>query len=312
MNSPIELSIIIVNYKTPELTLRCVNSIYATTKCRFEIIIIDNASEDDSKDRIYAAYKNVIWIQNEENIGFGRANNIGVANAHGKYLLLLNSDMVVAEKSIDHCLEILKANANIGVLGCKLLNENGSFQNSVYYDFVSYRSLLTQNVLLVKLFGLELQHERIVAVMGSFMFISRELYCDVAGFDPDFFMYFEEVDLCRRILNKGYSINYNDDVYAYHKHGASSSDGKQKNRQLYASQMLMVFKTKGFLGYIIYNLLFSFNIVTNAIVALFKKQYRKGVKEVFCAYICNCSINIMIPFRYGRKIGNGKRMLKVK
>lgn len=307
-----DLSIIIINYKTPDLTIRCIESVYATTKCNFEIIVVDNASCDDSKDRIYSQFPQVVWIQNEENVGFGRANNIGVANARGSYLLLLNSDMVVTENAIDHCLVVVKNNATIGVLGCKLVNEDGSLQNSVYHDVVSYKSLMNQNVVFVKIFGEKSYRDKIVAIMGSFMIVSKELYKEIGGFDPDFFMYFEEIDMCRRIIEKGYSINYDDAVYAYHKHGASSPNNKKRLRQVYASQMLMVFKHKGFFGYLLYNLLLVNNLALNAVVSLFRKQYRKGVKDVFNAYICNVLENISIPFLYRRKMGNGKRMLKVK
>ena len=89
------LSIVIVNYRTPELTIRCIESVYATTKTQFEIIVVDNASGDDSRDRICSSFGDVVWIQNEVNDGFGRSNNIGVSKAKGKYILLLNSDMIL-------------------------------------------------------------------------------------------------------------------------------------------------------------------------------------------------------------------------
>ena len=304
-------SIIIVNYRTPDLTIRCIDSVYATTKTPFEIIVVDNASGDNSQEKIRTKFGDVVWIQNERNEGFGRANNIGVANAKGDYVLLLNSDMVVADGTIDHCIETIRSDAQIGALGCKLLNDDGSLQNSVYYDVVSYKSLLAQNILFVKLFKPNISKEKIVAVMGSFMLMPKELYNEVGGFDPDFFMYFEEVDLCRRLVEKGYYINYDSAVFAYHKHGASSSDNKKRVRQLYASQMLMVFKSKGFLGYVLYNTLFIINIGTNSVVSVFRKQYRTEAINVFRAFICNFMVNLLIPVMFGRKIGNGKRMLKI-
>ena len=308
------LSIVIVNYRTPELTIRCIESVYATTKTQFEIIVVDNASGDDSRDRICSSFGDVVWIQNEVNDGFGRANNKGVANAKGQYILLLNSDMVLTDGCIDYCMEQIMGDGMLAAYSCRLVNIDGSMQRNVYYDIASKRKILESSVLFVKLFGIHeiSTKEEIKAIMGAFMLMHKEKFEEVRGFDPDFFMYSEEIDLCRRMALKGYVFGCTDAVYAIHKHEGSSTCKLTTYRQRLLSESLMVYKIKGLFGYLLYHFL-SFNVfVTNLIISIFVAKYRLSTIMINKAYFMNFGQFITIPLLYSRNLGQGKRMLKVK
>lgn len=314
MSPALELSIIIVNYKTPNLTTRCIESIYATTRCSFEIIVVDNASGDDSKERICAAFPKVIWVQNKVNEGFGRANNLGVQYAKGKYILLLNSDMVVQKNTIDFCLEQIKKDNSIAAYTCKLTNADGTNQRNAYYDIVSIRKILNNSILFVKIFG-EIKskpNEGVKAIMGAFMLIPKAAFDDVHGFDPDFFMYSEELDLCRRLSSMGYTFGCTDSVYAVHKHEGSSSDKLKTYRQRLLSESLLVYKMRGCLFYVLYHFVSFMAIVTNLIIAVFVHKYMPTAKLANKAYFKNLGQYFTIPCLYKRSIGDGRLLLKIK
>lgn len=305
-----ELSIIIVNYKTPELTIRCITSIYdSITFSDFEIIVVDNCSIDDSEKQVVTQFPNVIWINNSENSGFGRANNIGVTRAKGHCLLFLNSDMLVLKNTISTCLDYIKSNSNIGVLGCKLLNEDGTLQKSIYHYVGDYMGVLQNNLVVDYL--LKPKPIKIKAVMGAFMLIPKSVFNELNGFDPDFFMYAEELDLCRRIERKGYQIHYLETAIAIHKHGGSSEGVDWAQKQNYLSNALLYLKVKGIGGYFLYHIFTLLTFTTN-IFLLWKmnKNYRKDFWEDQKKYFSNYVNYFKIPFMYSKSMGNGKRILK--
>lgn len=308
--SSCELSIIIVNYKTPDLTLKCIESIKETVGFNnYEIIVVDNCSNDNSQEIITKKNEDVVWINNPNNDGFGRANNVGISNSKGEYILLINSDVTVLENTIEKCLETIKAEKNIGALGCRLLNEDDSLQKSVYYHTSDYSEILEENLFLDYIYTFK--HKEIKALMGSFLLIPKKVFEQVKGFDPDFFMYCEELDLCRRITSNGYKLKYLDEVSAYHLHGASSSGRSWVRKQTYLSKALLVYKEKGILGYIFYHFLFTINTITNFILMwLLDKGYRKGFWTTQVCYYGNYLHYLTIPFLYSRQYGTEKRILR--
>ena len=307
-----ELSIIIVNYKTPYLLLRCVESIYATTTLSdFEIIVVDNASHDDSEKVITNRFPKIKWIQKKENDGFGRANNIGFRESIGDYLLFVNSDMILLPDTIDRCIIEIKKNPKIGVLGCKLFNEDGSIQKSKYSGNGSCFDILESNLVMDYMFSLNKKEKKIRALMGSFMLIPRGVLEIVGLFDPDYFMYSEEIDLCRRIEKSKFFLMYFDEVGAIHKHGGSSSNNVKANKQKYLSNALLQYKTRGIINYLFYHQIFVFNSITNFIAMwLLAKNYRKAFWQQQLYYFSNVFFYLTIPFLYSRKTGNGKRLLR--
>lgn len=302
-----KLSIIIVHYKTFELTQRCIQSIFESTKnVDFEIIVVDNNSNDGAGEKITSTFPSVKWIYNSNNDGFGRANNIGAKEAKGNYLLFMNSDMLIPENTINKCLDYMLAHTNIGVLGPKLLNEDGSFQKSTYHYVGNQQELLKDNLLLDKLYSFKTP--ALKAVMGSFMIIPKNVFEQVNGFDPDFFMYCEELDLCERITEKRYEICYFEEVHAIHKHGGSATTSNWVLKQIYLSRSLLVFKRKGIWSYIISHHIHLFNFITNfCLMWLLDKKYRKGFWITSRCYFSNWLIYWSIPFNFTRKLGTTKR-----
>lgn len=204
------VSVIIVNYNTCTLLYNCLSSIYAHTRgLDFEVIVVDNASVDNSKEFIRSHYSQIIWIDAGKNLGFGQANNLGVQYATGEYLLLLNSDTILLNNAVLFFFNYVKTHNNekIGVLGSVLLDKNHDINKS-YGQFPSPMSELVyighkifHNHAHAKLLQSDLNVDYVI---GADMFIKRSLYIDLGGFDPNFFMYYEETDLQYRIAKNGF------------------------------------------------------------------------------------------------------------
>lgn len=224
----LELSIIIVNFNTKNLTLKCIESIKRNKpKSSFEIIVMDNGSTDGSVDAL-KKLTGIIFVDNKSNLGFAKANNIGIKKASGRYILLLNSDTQVKKGSIDKLLEYAKKNKNVGAVTSRLVEPNGKYQASIYH--------LPNVVNAVKeyWFGQKGEYEKYLpktdkplkvdaAVMASFL-ITPEVLKEVGYLDERYFMYFEDLDYCRRIKKKGLDIVYLPDSKVVHYHGASGKN----------------------------------------------------------------------------------------
>lgn len=307
------VSIIIVNYKTPIVTIKCVEKI---THClnnalKYEIIVIDNHSLDGLNQSIGNRFHNVRIIESRTNVGFGTANNIGFRASSGKYLLLINSDVIIEdEKTIISCIKTIEQDDQIGVIGCKMINKDGSIQNFTS-TIARYRKILDRNLLLAKIFP-EKKHE-IEAVMGAFMLIPSNVMKLCGGFDSDFFMYSEEIDLCHRIQKLGYKIVLLNDVSVLHENGGSTPNRKWANKQSKLSTALLFYKVRGFFGYLLYHIIELFNILTNSILMWFlNKQYRKDfIKDTAC-YFSGVFKYLTIPVLFRREPGKGNRQLRAK
>jgi GT2 family glycosyltransferase len=225
------LSIIVINFNTPQITLDCLKSIYAFTSIDFEIIIVDNFPKTDYKPLFLQQYPKIIYLRSDENIGFGRANNLGMKNAKGDFLLLLNSDTLITDDSITACVNILKESKdNIGILGCKLLNADGSYQPSFYpfikHNFLSY--CISNNPILYKLFNIKSSFSErntmcvVGDISGAFMLLKKNVYETTLGFDPDFFLYCEETEWCRNRIAKKFDIVYYPQATIIHLGGQSA------------------------------------------------------------------------------------------
>jgi len=306
-----DLSVIIVHYKTPALLLICIENFVLAIGQNFdyEVIVVDNYSQDESKQLIKNNFNNVIWIDNITNEGFGRANNRAIKIARGDIILLLNTDVVVNADAINCCLKTIRSDNKIGALGCKLLYPDGTYQKSIYKDSSSLRFLLDKNLIFNKIHPN--RDNSIKGLMGSFIFIPRKVLQKTGLFDPDYFMYAEELDLCLRIIDNGYSLRYVSDVSVYHSVGASSKNKDWAEKQKILSHFLLVYKRKGMAGYVLYHLLFFFNTVTNFFAMwLLDATWRKSYWAEQKYYFSNFGYYLTIPFLYSPKPGNGKRLLK--
>lgn len=202
-----DVSIIIVNYNTRQLLANCLASIFKETKdVSYEVIVVDNASSDGSRDFICLLYPQVIWINSGENLGFGRANNLGVKNAKGEYLFFLNSDTILLNNAIKVFWEYVHMHANdrLGVIGGWLLDCQKNV-NSSYGFFPNAKNeikyLLGRTV--IHKDNLTITEKDVDYVIGADMFIKRDLFDQIQGFDDKIFMYYEETDLQLRIARLG-------------------------------------------------------------------------------------------------------------
>lgn len=213
MTNSVSVSIIIVNYNTCKLICECIASIYANVfSNEFEIIVIDNASTDDSVTQICCKFPKVKLIASKENLGFGRANNLGVKHAIGEFVFLLNSDTVLRNDPFSFFIDFFKtenSDLNIGALGGYLFDAKGNYTKSggVFYSTRKYLFLAFK-----RWFNLSSQEELpylTVAVetdyvIGADMFLRKTTFEELGGFDEHIFMYFEDVEFCKRLHTKGY------------------------------------------------------------------------------------------------------------
>ena len=209
-----EISFIIVNYKTPILTINCIKSIFSLIKnYSYEIIIVDNASNDNSLKALKDNFgKEIIIIESKENLGFGRANNLGVLQARGDFIFLINSDTIFIKNPLKDFIDFYKSKPQVGVLGTYLVDGNGNFTQSGgnFYSINKYLKMALKgffrqkNIPEIKDIQ-QVQH--VDYIIGADMFMRRSLFIEIGGFDPNIFMYFEDVELCKRISKKGLS-NY--------------------------------------------------------------------------------------------------------
>lgn len=303
-SSDILLSIVVINYKTPTLTIKCLESVYSSIfNYPFEVLVIDNDSQDTSREEIVAAFPQIKWIQNSYNAGFGRANNLAIESAEGSIILLLNSDVFLLADTLKIAVEEFK-NRKPGVLGCQLMYPDGSPQNSRYYDVATIYSVLSKNLVIDYLF--KPKAKKLHGVMGSFMMFSKDQFNAVGGFDPDFFMYAEELDLCKRLIKKsGNSIIVCEEAKAFHIHGASSSNEEWKHRQAMSSNSLLYLKQGGIVNFLALHWVLIFNQVTSFLL-LWKmdKQFRADYWKEVRFYWKNRSEFARIPLNYSSKMGD--------
>jgi GT2 family glycosyltransferase len=233
-----ELSIIIINYNTFALTHKCIETVYRFTKnIDFEIILVDNASTECDAVIFKHDFPNITLIKSAQNVGFAKGNNLGIQQAKGEYILLLNSDIELIENSIYSCVEFLRNNPKIGVVSPMLIYPDGRIQNlanrfpSIKYELVElfrlHKFLLPKDYLL----GYYFDHKECKKadwVWGAFFLTKHEV---IQRFPeqklPDkYFMYFEDVAWCYEIQNKGYAIQYIATTKAIHHLSASSKTEK--------------------------------------------------------------------------------------
>ena len=231
-----DLSIIIVNYNVKDFLQNLLNSIEKATKeINTEIIIVDNASTDDSVKFLKEKFTYVKFIVNDENLGFSKANNIGLKESKGDYILLLNPDTLVSEDTFVKMLEFFKKTSNIGLAGCKILKPDGSLYLACKRSFpgpwtsfcrVTGLSNMFPKSRLFARYNLtyldENKTHEVDAISGSFMMFTREVYNKVGGLDEQFFMYGEDLDLCYRIQQAGYKVYYFPETQIIHYSGEST------------------------------------------------------------------------------------------
>ena len=253
-----ELSIIIVNYNGQLFLKNCFESIKNCLKnLAYEIIIIDNNSSDDSCNFIKENFKNVILIESKINLGFGKGNNEAVKRASGKHLLLLNNDTILLN-DISPILSFINKEKNIGAIGINMLNSNKNYIQAAG-NFPNFFNLFWMKLAFninsdFKTGNFKQDFYNVDWLTGSFLLMPKFVYDEVGGFDEDYFLYVEDVDLCKRIANKGYKRVFFSRLNYIHFVGFN----KKKNPMLIKGYRLYI--NKHFNGFYKYLCLFILKI----------------------------------------------------
>jgi N-acetylglucosaminyl-diphospho-decaprenol L-rhamnosyltransferase len=248
-------SIVIVNWNTRDLLLKCIETLLATEAPEKEIVVVDNASQDDSVAAVQARFPQVRIIQNKDNAGFARGNNIGVAACNTPYALLLNTDAFPQAGALDELLRVMSTTAKAGIVGAHLLNADGSFQASHTPFPTLWREFLILSGLGRLFFGRHYPSagpdeakgaQAVDYVEGACLLVNVDVYRAIGGFDEAFFMYSEEVDLCFRMKQSGWQVWYVPEARATHLGSASSKDRKpEREGDLYRSRVRFFHKHYG-------------------------------------------------------------------
>ena len=281
-----QLSVIILNYNVRYFLEICVLSVQnALSQIDGEIIVVDNNSQDGSCEMMKQRFPNVTIIQNNDNIGFPKGNNIGVAHAKGEYICILNPDTVVAEDTFSKIVAFAKEQKKLGIIGCKLIDGAGKFlpesKRGVPTPWVAFTKIVGLYKLFPKskLFGkyyaghlAENQTGKVDILVGAFMVMKRELYLEVGGFDEKCFMYSDDIDLSYVVAKAGKDNYYFHDTTIIHYKGESTiKDGTYMKR---FQEAMNFFYNKHFSTDGLQSLFFTFFMKLGIIFFSFIKKFQ--------------------------------------
>ncbi len=289
-----QLSVIILNYNVRYFLEQCVLSVQkALENIDGEIIVVDNNSSDDSCEMMKQRFSNVKLIENTYNLGFPKGNNIGVAEAKGEYVCILNPDTAVAEDTFEKVLTFAQSKPDLGIVGCKLIDGTGNFLPECK------RGVPTPWVAFTKIFGLykffpksrifnqyyaqhlsENETGEVDILVGAFMVMKRDLYLEIGGFDENCFMYSDDIDLSYMVLKTGKQNYYFHETSIIHYKGESTvRDGTYMKRFQEAMQF---FYKKHFGGSFVFDLFMKLGAF---IFALMKKSQAKQISLNIDEYV---------------------------
>lgn len=288
-----DVSILIVNYNTYQLTKNCIDSVFQhTTGIDFELILVDNASSDQSRN-LFPQDKRIVWVPSPVNVGFGRANNLGCRHARGKYIFLLNSDTLLLNNAVKIFFDYAEAHRveKLGALGTTLWNAQRLPAHSAGRFPTPWNALLFILSSYMRRFGLDL-HKRyfqkpllnhsvqeVEYITGADLFIPRAVLEQVEFFHPAFFMYFEETDLQKRMEQQGFSRRLIPGARIIHLEGASSPSQQKfnlnKELMFRQSEFTYLRMHSSLTAYLIYRFLLFFLSVLPVLCLQATKQEKK-------------------------------------
>ena len=272
-----DLSIIIINYKSANHVINCVESIYKETiRHSFEIIVVDNNSGDESETAILSKFPQIKWLQTGYNAGFARANNEGIRIAQGKHILILNADTIITANALDKAIELFESSDAVAC-GVQLLNTDGTTQISgAHFVKGGLNFLLPLPYLgsLVRWLGYKFKsrppsvknvEEKIEVdwIVGAFILVRKDVLDKAGLMDEDFFMYAEEIEWCARLRKQGKLYLFSEpkvihlgggtssDYYATDESENSKNLWNKKARQIIVSQMLRIRKQFGVFWFLV-------------------------------------------------------------
>jgi len=250
------ISIVIVNYKVPQEICQLLRSVQkAALYDQTEVIVVDNASGDNSQKIVTDTFSDCTWIALKNNIGFGKACNVGSQNAQGTNLLFINPDTLISQNTLQVSVDFLESHPEVGIMGPKIIKPDGSFQLQCRRSFPTPFNAFAHFSGLSKLFPknprfgqYKLNHihpdtsMEVDAVSGSYIFLRNELFKELGGFDKAFFMYGEDLDLCVRCRQLGYKVWYNPETQIVHFKGKSSTKNAIRARVAFWEAMIIFSK----------------------------------------------------------------------
>jgi GT2 family glycosyltransferase len=298
----LDVSIIIVAWNVRELLYNCLKSVFDETKeISFEVIYVDNASEDGSIEMVLKEFPKVKIIRNKKNEGFIRANNQGIEISKGRYVLLLNSDTVVLDDAISKVVKYADANPEAAVVGCKVLNSDETLQRNCFM-LPSLLNMFLSATYLYKIFPKNrfLGRERMTwwdfdeareveTVSGCFSLVRREAIKQVGFMDDTYFVYGDDPDWCYRFKKSGWKIVFNPEPKIIHYGGQNTKHMADKFKlQLYGSKLIFMKLHRNQLGFplacLLTALFFFCRVPYWFVAAIFDKNGRK--KSIQTAKTC--------------------------
>lgn len=290
-----QLSVVILNYNVRYFLEQCVLSVEsALSDIDSEIIVVDNNSSDDSCEMMKRRFPKVKLIENKENLGFPKGNNIGVAYAKGEYLCILNPDTVVAEDTFTKVLAFAKEQKELGIVGVKLIDGTGNFlpesKRGIPTPFVAFTKITGLYRLFPKsrIFGNyyaqhldENETGKVDILVGAFMVMKRDLYLEVGGFDENCFMYSDDIDLSYMVLQKGKSNYYFHETAVIHYKGESTIKDETYMKRF--QEAMNFFYKKHFKVSFLFSLFMKIGIVYFSLVKMFegKSKVKKKPEQYF-------------------------------
>jgi N-acetylglucosaminyl-diphospho-decaprenol L-rhamnosyltransferase len=308
MADRVDISVIVVNYNTAHLLERCIDALrIASAGLEVGMVIVDNASRDDSVAVIRRLLPDGTLIQNTQNVGFGRANNQALAHCSGRYVLLLNSDAFVLADTLRVSLAYMDATPACGVLGVQSVDEAGRRQfagrifPTPWQDFILHTGLFSRLALPHAVPHQTLAGNRVVDsdwVVGCYYMVRQEVIKQVGLFDPRYFLYFEEVDHCRAVKAAGWKVECLLDTSVIHEGGASAeSEGPLgAGRQIAALQVesgLLYFRKHGGLPGVLVAI--GLSIATDLVLAakwLLKRRPLSGLASYWQSTSTWCRLSV--------------------
>ncbi len=281
-------SVIIVAYNSCDFIPACLKSIRdASEGVDAQVIVLDNGSPEPITQDVKNFFPEVLWIDSKENLGFGKGCNLAVKSATKPYLFFINPDTVVSRDSFRKMLEFIQEHPEAGTVGCRILNEDGSLQLACRRSFPTALSAVAKTVGLASLFPKSKllasynmtyadpeEVTEVDAISGSFFCMRKSLYEELKGFDEDFFMYGEDLDLCYRAKEKGCKNYYTPSTNILHFKGQSCRSRRWKSYVDFYQAMLIFAKKHRDL-YFVPNVLVSFGILFAAFIGMFSRLIPK-------------------------------------
>jgi GT2 family glycosyltransferase len=235
-----DISVCIVTWNNEKVIDECLVSLFLNSKeTSFEVILVDNNSGDGTVELVQKRHPSVRVVSSKVNLGFARANNLALSQACGSYILFLNPDTVIHSQVLAYAKSKMDADPKLGVLGCRLILSDGATQLTCASDFPTAWNTFCEGLFLHRLVSIlpifpffssrSLEHwdhltqKEVESISGAFMFCRKCVLDEIGGFDPGFFMYGEDIDLCARIRRAGYKVWYDPTHVVTHYGGASSS-----------------------------------------------------------------------------------------